>query len=295
MKNKLKQNLLKYLAVGYLSTFLNVLLNLLLIKFLDTYALGRITLGKTVFQSFEFSHVGIRYGLDRVLPYHEDRPFKKDAYFTSSILFSGVSSIVFILFWFFYDINNALFYLIFSISGLVYTIITIYKIYFRASSDKIKFIKISAVISLLPILLQIIGLIIYAERGYLVAFLLSYLILAFVTYFYFEINLLFIRRKILINAFLHLLKNGYVLFFSSLVAFLSSSGDKFIIARYWGIENVGVFSVVMFFFSALAMFSLSYTEMIMNRIILSPTFKFISKHLIYSFTMTFILTITILI
>lgn len=274
-----------------MGTFLNVLLNLLSIKYLDTFSLGRLTLGKTVFQSFEFSHVGIRYGLDRILPHLEERKIRKEMYFTVAIMFSLLSSFLFVVFWFLYDFGNSLFYLIFSLSGLIYTIITIYKIYFRAGLDKIVFIRITFFISVLPIIIQILGLAIFNFIGYIIAFIISYLLIALIILKHFKINLIFVRKYLSLKMCMHLLKKGYILFIASLLSFFSTSGDKFFIAHYWGVETVGVFSVIMFFFTAISMFSLSYTELIMNKIITSPSFRFIIKHLSFSLGMTLLLSI----
>ena len=62
----LNKNLLKYISLSYLNVVLNVLINVLLLNRLTSIDFGRFSLAKTIFQSFEFSHLGIRNAFDRI-------------------------------------------------------------------------------------------------------------------------------------------------------------------------------------------------------------------------------------
>ena len=240
--------------------------------------LGRITIGKSIFQSFEFSHVGLRYGLDRILPRCHSE-YMRNIYFSVSFFFSLCSSFVFCLFWFIYSINNILLYLPFVVSGILYTAITLYKIYYRSYEDKGAFLQISFWILFFPVLIQLLGLFFGGYYGYIVSFFLSYIIAYIIVYCKFRISFVFNRRKVF-SAFKIVFSKGYLLFISVLFSFLSTTGDRFFIEKYWGLENLGVYSVAMFFFSALGVFANSYTEMIMSRIVSLKSFKYVVSHLV---------------
>ena len=149
-----RSNLVRYLGLGYISAFLNVILNLLLIKLLDISSFGKVTLGKSMFQSFDFSHLGVRYGLDRYLPHCKELKESSEI-FTIGFVFSTLFSLFFVLFWFFYDVSNVAFYSFFYISGVFYSIVTIYRIYYRAEDDKTSFVSISFYATIIPLIFQI--------------------------------------------------------------------------------------------------------------------------------------------
>ena len=268
-----------YILMSYGTTLLNVALNILLIRMFTSAQLGRVSLGKSIFQSFEFSHIGIRFGLDRILP-HCKGENERNVIFTTAFLFSVISSLVFCLFWFLYDIANILLYFPFIISGLLYTFVTLYKIYYRAFENKNTFLYISFWIIFFPNLLQLLGLLLFDFYGYIVAHLVSYMFAWTIAYYYFNIRFVFNKTDVFRICKL-LFSKGYLLFFSTLVSYLATTGDRFLIEKYWGIELLGVYSVVMFFFSALTLFANSYTEMIMSKIILLKSFRFILKHMIF--------------
>jgi O-antigen/teichoic acid export membrane protein len=277
LKKIIKGNLLKYIGIGYISAILNILLNLLLIRFLTPLSLGKVTLGKSIFQSFEYSHLGLRNGLDRWFPYCTKQE-ERNIIFSVAYIFSFISSSLFVLFWVLYYPDDILFYLCFSLSGLLYTIVMLYRIYYRAFEEKKDFINISFAITLFPLLIQIIGLLLFNVNGFIIFHLLSYLISLFICYYFFGIKIYIISKEIY-PILKKLLSSGFLLFLSALINFIATTGDRFFIAEYWGLELLGVYGVIMFFFTAYSIFSLNYTELIMNKIMLSPSLKFIMKHI----------------
>lgn len=278
-KRYLNGNLFKFLGIGYLGTFLNMLINVLLIKYLSSYEFGRISLGKSIFQSFEYSHCGLRFGMDRILP-HLKSESEKSKYFSAVYYFSIFTSLGFIFYWILYDIQDWLFYLCFSIPGLFYTLITITKIYFRSYENKTKFISISFWIQIFPIFAQILGLLIFGQIGFVLSYIFSYLIVFFLARKYYYVPLV-VFNKGLLKPVKNLFNYGGLLFWSSIINFLATTGDRFFIAKYLGLSVVGEFSVIMFFFTAIIMFSSSYTELIMSKIILNPFFSYIIKQITF--------------
>lgn len=289
VKTYFTRNLFQYLGIGYVSSLLNILVSILLIRILPSYDLGRVSIGKSIFQSFEYSHFGLRFGLDRVLP-HQKLIDEKNKYFTAVYLFSILTSFIFSFFWFLYDITDWLFYLMFSLSGLFYTLITVSKVYYRSFEDKSNFIGLSFWIQLFPIIIQLLCLYFWKINGFVVGHVASYAVVFFISYFFFKINLSKINKDVF-STIKELFSYGGVLFISSIINFLSLTGDRFLIAKFLGLEQVGNFSVIMFFFSALIMFSASYTELILNKIMLKPSFKYLQKQLLFIVLIAFFLVI----
>src|SRR5690606_5270152 len=124
--------------------------------------------------SFEFSHFGIRNGLDRHLP-GDRNPNVKNVMFTVSYYSSLFFSLFFVLFWAIYQQDDILFYSCFYLSGLFYTLITIYRIYYRSQNNKSSFINISIIVNIIPVLAQIIGFYFYSINGLIFAHILSYI------------------------------------------------------------------------------------------------------------------------
>lgn len=283
MKDFLKRivdgGVLKYIGIGYISTVLSMLLNLLLIRYLSPMLLGKVTLGKSVFQSFEFSHIGIRYGLDRLLPHCTDEE-ERNLIFSAGYFFSFVFSLFFILFWILYYPHDILFYSCFYISGLIYTIVTVYRIYYRSLEQKKDFINLSFFIIICPLLIQLFGLVLAGINGFIISHLVSYIVSFGICYYFWRIRICLFKKDIYI-IFKKLFSTGFLLFLSTMVNFFATTGDRFMIAEYWGLETLGVYSVIMFFFSAYTILSLSYTELIMSKIILNPNSTFIIKHVVF--------------
>lgn len=57
-----------YILLNYMIQFLNILFNLLLMKYLNSYQLGSLALAKTWQQFVDYSHLGARFSLDRYIP-----------------------------------------------------------------------------------------------------------------------------------------------------------------------------------------------------------------------------------
>jgi O-antigen/teichoic acid export membrane protein len=288
-KRIISLNTIKYLIISYLSTILNILLNILTIRLLDSYQLGKITLGKSIFQSFDFSHFGIRFGMDRHLPHAENVRDETEIFsvgYVSSFLFS----LLFVVFWIFYTIDDIFFYSCFYLSGLLSTLITVYRIYYRSQPDKKKFINLSLLVNTLPVIIQIGFLYLYGIVGFVISMILSYIFSFLYTIKFYGVKNIFLRKQSL-QVFKKLLKSGYILFFSAIVSYFSTIGDRFFIADYWGLEQLGIFSIVMFFFSVFGMFSVNYTEMIMNKIIISKSFRYIMKQIFIMFLLVLSLLI----
>ncbi len=268
-----KSNILRYLVISYFSVVFNLILNILTIKYLNSRDLGSVTLGKSIFQSFSFSHFGIRFGLDRHLP-NSNSQLRRTEIFGIAYFSSMFFSLVFVIFWFFYTFDDFWFYCTFYFSGFLNTLIMIYRVFYRAENVKSKFINISLIVNLLPIVFQIIGLFIWGILGLIIGGFFGHLICFLIVKNQYGLKIEFrkIRGLIILK---RLFNSGIVLFVSAGVTFFSTIGDRFFIEGYWGLEVLGVFSVIMFVFSVFNIFAVNYTEMIMNKIVQTRSFRYV--------------------
>lgn len=265
-----------YILIGYSSVFLNVLLSILLIRKLNISDFGRVSIGKTIFQSFEYSHLGIRYGYDRSLPVCEDHHLKQRIFwagFYSTVL----ASLGFAVFWAIFYHNSLWFYSFFIASGLIYAILQLIRIYYRSEADKQVFVKISGMSMLLPIVAQIVGFLVLGTWGLLLGLLLSYVLSVLYALLCFKIEFL-TYHKTLLKEFKMLFSQGYILFLTTMLVFAVSSGDRVLIEKYWGLDMVGEYSIIMFIFSIMAIFPVNYTELIMSRVIKEKSLRYVIRH-----------------
>lgn len=287
IKSHININTIKYISISYINVGLNVLINLFLINKLSSYNFGKISIGKTIFQSFEFSHIGIRNGFDRLFPSME-KNIEINEYFTVGLITTFISSLCFVFFWSVYKFESLLFYFFFIIAGVIYSLITLYRIYYRSIKDKQKFVSLSFFSILLPPIAEIIGFLVFGIKGYIIGFLFAYIVVLIIVHKKYTIRLIF-KRDRFFSILKKILDKGWLLFLTGLVAFFSTSADRFLIENYWGLEAVGRFSIIMFIFSVFGMFPVNYTEMIMSKIISSRSLKYTFQHMFFIFAFMIIL------
>lgn len=293
MLNKLVRNNLPsifYLFLGYINAAFSIVLNLTLIKYLSTSEFGFISIGRTIFQSFEFSHLGVRYAFDRLLP-DIIRKDKRIKIFKAGFIFNIFSSIVFIVFWSIFYFQDIKIYIFFILSGFLYSIIQLFRVYYRTFDNKNEFIIVSALAFILPTFLQFLFFIIIGMYGIGLGLITSY-----VTLYYIFRNKIEIKKTNNTNLYFYIryiLNKGYLLFFVAAIAFFATSGDRILIQKYWGMDKVGEYSVVLIFPSLITIFSTSLTELLINKIIKNKSASYIyNKILMIALIVTLISTIS---
>lgn len=269
-----------YILLGYINAALSVVLNLTLIKYLSTSQFGYISLGRTIFQSFEFSHIGIRYAFDRILP-ETIRDDKRIKIFKAGFLFNILSSLIFLIFWSVFYLKDIKMYAFFIFAGFLYSIIQLYRVYYRAFDDKKEFIKISSFSFILPISFQFIFYYIFGVYGIGMGLFTSYLLL-YILYKNKIKSSNFSNRNIFSYIF-YILDKGYILFFVALVTYFATQGDRILIEKFWGINKVGEYSIILIFPSLILIFSNSLIELIMNKIIKHKDIKYVFKKIVIIF------------
>ena len=255
---------------------LNVLINVLLLNRLTSIDFGRFSLAKTIFQSFEFSHLGSRNAFDRIFPVEKDR-VRVSFLFSTGFLINLVTGILLMLMWIFQRDGDYLFYLLFIIGGQLSSSITLFRVFYRSFEDKKRFVELSSMTILLPTIFQILGFLVYNLLGLALSYLLSYIILVFIIYYRYKV-IIKVGGLLKKEYFLELLDKGFLLYLSSFLAFISLAVDRFVIESYWSIEAVGRFSAILFFFSIFTIFSVNYTEMYMNKLVSERSLRYVARH-----------------
>ena len=256
-----------YLGVVYLLQILNIVLNILLIRNLSLDALGQITLAKVYFQFMDYLHLGSRFVMDRYLPTSNEKEGKLIT--NIAVLVSFVLSVVAIIVVYFF-FNNSWVVIIFMISGSIFAQGNIYKTYFRAKEKTKDMITIVLVMSLLPLLLQLITIVFFSFKIFVFSFLLSYTV-AFIFLVY-KFRLI---RLMTFSSFIIKVKSIYdaafLLFLTYLVAFFSFSIDKILLEKYKGSVVLGEYSIILFVFATLLIIPGTLAELVFPKIIQKVT------------------------
>jgi O-antigen/teichoic acid export membrane protein len=252
-------------------------------KMLDSHIYGKVSLGKSILHFFDISHLGTRYGLDRLLPETRLRSEKvASEIFSAGFILNAFFSALLVIFWFFYEIKDVIFYCSFYISGFLYALITSYRIFFRAGNNKKTFIELTFISTFLISTAQLVAFLIFGINGYLISSIVSYFIVYIIVSKRYKIVVkVSLKRFIVITK--TLFDKGWLLFISALISYLAIFGDRFFIAKYAGLTHVADFSVVMFFFSIFSIFATTYTDMIMNKIVCFKSIKFVLKESVQLF------------
>ncbi|WP_423736761.1 lipopolysaccharide biosynthesis protein [Chitinophaga caseinilytica] len=266
-----------YILSGYVTVAANILLSIILMKKLDVSAFGMTSIGRTIFQSFEFSHLGVRYGLDRLLPGTTDQQSRLRLFwagFTSTFVFS----MLFVIFWGALYIRSINFYIFFIVSGLIYAVVQIYRVYYRSLQDKKQFLLVSVSSMLVPALVQIVSFLAGGLWVMIIAMLTTYLVVFGYTSRRYKIAFPEKKQGTAGTEVKSLLSFGFILFITALLSFIVSSGDRIFMEKYWGVDAVGEYSIIMFVFSTLSIFPGNYTELIMSEIIKRKSLSYVAKH-----------------
>lgn len=276
-----------YISIVYLTQTLIIVLNILLIRNLSLEHLGQITLAKIYFQFMDYMHLGSRFVMDRYVPTSNNTQGMSITNFT--IILSFISSIAVVsIVNFFIDDDWVI--LVFMISGFVFAQGTIYKAYFRAREKTMDMIIVVLITSFFPLLIQLIAVLFFDFKVFVLSFLLAYMV-GFILLVY-KFRLI---KLMSFSSFVSKVKSFYrdslLLFVISLVIFLSFSIDKILLERYKGNEALGEYSVILFVFATLFIIPGALAELVFPKIIKKVR---VSSKVIYLKEMAFVFFPTLL-
>lgn len=254
-----------YIVLNYTIQFLNIIFNLLLIKYLSSYQLGSLTLARTWQQLVDYSHLGARFSLDRYIPLAEDEEKK---YLVATVLFTTFLGSLFILL-VAVVLNNAdIVVSILTASGIFIAVGNIVKAYYRATNSLTKMLKLVFYNQLVPLLISI-GLYFYTLdfNVYLISLIFSYLFFSLIL-FYRERELFhFIKYERIKKVIKEIALPSFLLFINSLMIFLYLVMDRFFIDYSNGREELGHYSIILFAFTALMIIPATVAELLFVKII----------------------------
>jgi len=254
-----------YIVLNYTIQFLNIIFNLLLMKYLSSYQLGSLTLARTWQQLVDYSHLGARFSLDRYIPVAEDEEKK---YLVATVLFTTFLGSLFILL-VAVVLNDAdIVVSILTASGIFIAVGNIVKAYYRATNSLTKMLKLVFYNQLVPLLISI-GLYFYTLdfNIYLISLIFSYLFFSFIL-FYRERELFhFIKYERIKKVIKEIALPSFLLFVNSLMIFLYLVMDRFFIDYSSGREELGHYSIILFAFTALMIIPATVAELLFVKII----------------------------
>ena len=253
MKIKL---ILRYLSNNFLLQLLGIFFSGLTIRMLTLPELGLFNLAKSLASSFQYTHIGFRYALDRTLPEGKIEYNLKSTYITL-IINSLVSLILFIVYCIFYNYN--IYFILYILGGWVFATFSLIRIYYRGVGLTDYFVRITFTSNLLIIVIPIFGIYLGNIKGLFISYLL---ITTVILLKYFPSNLYtykFAWDKIHI---LKLFKTGFPIFISYIALFISDNLDKFVINHFLGIKSVGEFGIITLAYSSILMLPSLIVELV---------------------------------
>ncbi|MGI8464312.1 hypothetical protein [Pectobacterium punjabense] len=242
MKNKIF-----YVIINYMSQGSNILLNVLMMRMLSPSELGLLSLAKILFQSAEYSHLGSRFALDRMLPSSDK--FESLALLNSAIFFCTIFGLGYIFVCYLYFGNESI-YILFSIAGLFFVLANFFKVYSRAKSNYFHLNVVTTVLVFFPILIQIIQLISGGYHGFVHSFFYGYLIsFVFIILLNRGLLLKIDPKKFFLVYKNKLAKPGFLLLISSFISFMAMTFDRIIVGVFFSLDFLGYYSILLFFIS----------------------------------------------
>ncbi|WP_286089234.1 polysaccharide biosynthesis protein [Acinetobacter sp. AHP123] len=245
--------------------FLNILFNLLLMKYLNSYQLGSLALAKTWQQFVDYSHLGARFSLDRYIPVAKDEEKK---YLVATVLFTTFIGALFILLVAVIFNKADVVISILTASGVFIAVGNIVKAYYRATNNLTEMLKLVFYNQLVPLLISIAIYFYTLDFNlYLISLLSSYLFFALILFYREREIFQFIKYERVKHVIKEIAVPSFLLFVNSLVVFLYLVMDRFFIDYSNGREELGHYSIILFAFSALMIIPASVAELLFVKII----------------------------
>ncbi|EXV64240.1 polysaccharide biosynthesis family protein [Acinetobacter baumannii 25935_2] len=254
-----------YIVLNYTIQFLNIIFNLLLMKYLSSYQLGSLALAKTWQQFVDYSHLGARFSLDRYIPTAEEEEKK---YLVATVLFTTFIGSLFILLAAVILNDADIIVSVLTASGIFIAVGNIIKAYYRATNSLTKMLNLVFYNQLLPLLISIVLYFYTLDFNiYLVSLILSYLFFSLIL-FYQERELFnFIQYKRIKKVIKEIALPSFLLFINLLMIFLYLVMDRFFIDYSNGREELGHYSIILFAFTALMIIPATVAELLFVKII----------------------------
>ncbi len=262
-----------YILINYMMQAMNILLNLIFMKYLTGGQLGSLSLARTWQQSIDYSHLGTRFSLDRFIPTSGDEE-KKRLLCTVIVATFVISFLLFLVSVFIS--GNDLVIVVFNFVGIILAATNVIKSYLRACGLVDRMLKMVVIAQLMPVTLSTVYYCISKDfSGYLLVYFLSFFIF-FMMFYITERKLIcevLTNYKFVLSTLKDIVRPSFLLFVNSLFIFLYMVMDRFFIDHYLGRSALGNYSVITFAFSALMIIPASCAELIFSRVVRQSALK----------------------
>jgi O-antigen/teichoic acid export membrane protein len=252
-----------YSGLAYINQVASVLLNLLFIRTLSLTTLGEIAIAKVWMQVMDYSHLGLRFSLDRYVPVW-DRHRSAHLLWICIGVSSVVSTLIIGLAMLFTD--NRVLILVFCLWGYGVAIATILKNYYRASANSAGMLATYFACPTIPAIVQTVVFYLSGFTGFLIATAVTSL--ASTVYLLTKAYPLIGEIRHQLSETLPSVRSATItLFITAVVIFLTFSVDRIILNAYASKEVVGEYSIIMFAFSLLLIIPSTVAEFIFPKIV----------------------------
>lgn len=252
-----------YSGLVYLNQVANVLVNFLFIRTLSLTTLGDIAIAKVWMQVMDYSHLGLRFSLDRYVPVwdrHRSAHLLWICVGVSSIVSAAIISVALLF------TDNPLLILVFCIWGYGVAIATILKNYYRASADAARMLATYVTCPTIPAIAQAAAFYVWGFAGFLIVTATTSL--ATSVYVLIKARPLLAEIRHPLRDTLHAVRGATVtLFINAIVIFLTFSVDRIVLNAYSSKEVLGEYSIVLFAFSLLLIIPSTVAEFIFPTIV----------------------------
>jgi len=239
------------------------MINILFIKTLTLNTLGEIAIAKVWMQVMDYSHLGLRFSLDRYVPVW-DRHRSAHLLWICIWLSSFVSAVIIGIALLFTD--NTLLILVFCIWGYGVAIATILKNYYRASADATRMLATYIACPTIPAVAQTAAYYHWGFTGFLIVTAAASLAATIYVLMKAWPVMLDIRHQLIET--LHSVRSTTItLFISAVVIFLTFAVDRIILNAYSSKEVLGEYSIILFAFSLLLIIPSTVAEFIFPKIV----------------------------
>ncbi|QHS58237.1 MATE family efflux transporter [Chitinophaga agri] len=260
---------IKFISQKYLIIGINFLLQFVLFRRFDVQTAGMLNYGRTLFQYFEYSNIGLRNTIDR-------RQFRDDnavaSFIASSRTINLLIALAMALVVFCFEFSYWTF--LFLLCGVFYAYLFYEKVYLRNIHETGKYVRVSFIFDLVPVIFLTIGVctgsLLYAGLLFLTGYLVLFI------WFLFRGSL---RSRFVVDVrymksiFRKNLNEGFYLFLSTFLYFILLSGDRFFLKQFFGYEVVAQVSFAMFFFNAFSPLPAALIEIRMKPLLTTASRK----------------------
>ncbi len=252
-----------YSGLAYLNQVASVLVNILFIRTLSLTTLGDIAIAKVWMQVMDYSHLGLRFSLDRYVPVW-DRHRSAHLLWICIGVSSIVSAVIIALALLFTD--NRVLILVFCLWGYGVAIATILKNYYRASANSMGMLATYFACPTIPAIAQTVVLFLWGFTEFLIATAVTSV--ATTVYLLIKARPLMAEIRHSLNETLPAVRSATItLFINAVVIFLTFSVDRIILNAYDSKEVLGEYSIILFAFSLLLIIPSTMAEFIFPRIV----------------------------